>query len=369
MSRKTSILSVVVTYSVTIGLFILVVLMGQKYFANFWSIVFLMIAGAILAGVIVTFFHEFGHVLGGKINGFEFVSMSVLFFKWVKVKGKISFIFSGLGGELGYTEMIPKYPENMAKRYKSMTLCGVLFGIIPTLIGVIPLFLTTLPAWLYCLWVTLLPVGIYYILDNGLPTMGAGVPNDGGNIYLISKKRDTAKVMINLLTIQAEMYQGKTPSEIDEKLYFDLPQLREDDLNYFFLLNARYNYYLDKKDYDKAKETTERILSLEEYSFEQYKHVAKADALYNACTFDYNEDVADDLTYEVENYLNSDNNCTNLRIKMAYILFVLKEKDAFESFYNKIKKEASRCQIKGLGRFELNNLEAIKQIYLEKFKN
>ena len=127
------------------------------------------------------------------------------------------------------------------------------------------------------------------------------------------------------------------------------------------LLNARYNYYLDKQEYDKAKAVTERLLSLEEYAQEEHMLVAKADALYNACTFDYDEDVADDLTYELEKYLNYENNITNLRIKLAYILFVQGEKDSFEYFYKKINKEALNCQIKGLGEFELKLVGRIKE--------
>ena len=116
MSRKISIFSAIVTYLVTIGLFVLIVLIGQRYYDDFWSTVFLMVIGAILSIIMVTFFHEIGHVIGGKATGFEFVSMNVFFFKWLRVNGNIQFFFSGFGGELGYTEMIPKTKEKMEKR-------------------------------------------------------------------------------------------------------------------------------------------------------------------------------------------------------------------------------------------------------------
>jgi hypothetical protein len=69
------------------------------------------------------------------------------------------------------------------------------------------------------------------------------------------------KVALSVLKIQAEMYQGKTPMEVKKELYFDLPQLPEDDPNFVLLLNARYNYYLDLGDYENAKKVTARLLS------------------------------------------------------------------------------------------------------------
>ena len=190
-----------------------------------------------------------------------------------------------------------------------------------------------------------------------------GVNNDGAVIYKIKKMDDSSKVAMNLLKIQAEMYQGKTPAEIDESLYFDLPQLREDDLNYFFLLNARYNYYLDKEDFEKVKEATDRLMALEEYVSKDMMDVVKADALYNACTFDFDETRADDLTYELEKYLNFYNNATNIRIKLAYILFVKGEREVFEPFYKQAVKETNRCQIKGVALFEKKLLDKIKVEY------
>lgn len=360
MSKKINVINNVITYVVTFGMFIVVTALGEKYYDNFWALMFLLLGGALLAWIITTFFHELGHVIAGKKNRFAFVSMSVFFLKWTKVKSKIKFSFASMGYQAGYTEMVPQDSQDIEKRYVNLTAGGALFTIIPVVLGIIPLFFSNLPMWAFCLWAMLLPVGVYSILDNILPMINEGVKNDGAVILSIKKKDDSSKVMINLLKIQAESFQGKTPSEIDKSLYFDLPQLPEDDYNFFFLLNARYNYYLDLGDYDNAKKTTDRLFSLEEYFPKELMDVVKADALYNACTFDFNESRADDLTYEIEKYLNSNNSLTNVRVKLAYILFVKGETEFFEGFYKKGLKEASRCQIKGLAQFETKLLDEMK---------
>ena len=108
MSRKVNIINNVITYAVTLGMFILVTAVGERYGDNFWALFFLLLGGALIAGLITTLFHELGHVAGGKANGFAFVSMSIFFLKWSKVKNKIKFSFAPLGNQAGYTEMIPK---------------------------------------------------------------------------------------------------------------------------------------------------------------------------------------------------------------------------------------------------------------------
>ncbi|MBR2869914.1 MAG: hypothetical protein IKB98_00835, partial [Clostridia bacterium] len=204
MSKRTNIINNVLVYVCTIASFVLIIFVGQRHNSNFWSVVFLMLAGALLSSVVVTFAHELGHLIFGKLNGFEFSSICVFIFKWTKVGEKTRFSFAMFGNQLGFTEMIPKHSENIEKRYARMTLGAILFSLIPTLLGIVPLFLTSLPTWAFCLWATPLPVGVYSILDNGLPTSSYGVRNDGAVLYGIKAKHDSIKVMFNLLKIQAE---------------------------------------------------------------------------------------------------------------------------------------------------------------------
>ena len=360
MNKKINIINNVIVYTVTLVLFVLVTLFGQKRTDNFWSLILLMVVGAL-----VTIFHELGHLIAGKYNNFAFISLNILIFKWAKINDKIKFSFCFSGDQAGWTELVAKTTDNLDKRYKKVCLSGIFATIIPTLCGIIPIFLPQLPLWLYSIWVMLLPVGAYSILDNGLSLSPNGIRNDGAVAYGIAKKDSSVKVMLNIMSIHSYMYQGNSPAEIDKNLYFDLPQLREDDLNFFLLLNERYNYYLDNKDYENAKKTTERMLSLEEYFSNEYIDVAKINALYNACTFDYDEDKADDLMYELEKVLNSDTNPTKIRVKLAYILFVTGETHLLEDFYKKGVKEALKSQIKGYGKFEISLLDQMKDKIME----
>ena len=362
MSRKANIISYIITMVATLGtLFAAVYVCDVRYGGTMFSAVLKFIVGAIIAGIIHTFAHELGHLVAGKNNGFKFSSMTVWFFKWSRVRKKIRFDFVMMGEEAGYTEMIPTCSENMAKRLKKMTMGGIWASLIFMIIGIPALFVAALPVWVYSILVMFLPVGAYFFFGSLLPSSTGGVRNDGAVVYGVNKNDDVSKVTVNLLVIQSELFNGKTPSEVDEKLYFDLPQLPEDNPSFAMLLSAKYAYYLDKEDYDNAKKTADRMMSIIDYMPKYFEHVIKTDALYNACTFDFDEEKADDLMYELEKYLNNVNTATTVRAKTAYLLYVKREKEALDIFYNKGVKEADRCLIKGLGVFERKLFEKMKK--------
>ena len=362
MSRRANILSYIISMAITLGsLFAVVAVCNSRYSEQLLAVMLKFLVGAICAGLLNAFVHELGHLIAGKKNGFAFSEMCVWFFRWKKVKNKIRFNLVMLGEEAGYTDMIPTSTDNLAVRLKKMTLGGIIASAVLTVLGVVPFFIPNLSSWVFCILSMFFPISAYFFVSAALPSSSGGVRNDGAVVYGLKKDDDTTKVTLNLLAIQAELYAGKTPSEIDENLYFDLPQLPEDDVNFTMLLNARYLYYLDKEDYENAKKTTDRLLSVLDYMPKAYRFAVKTDALYNACTFDFDEDTADDLMYELEKYLNNVNTANTVRAKLAYLLYVRREAEAFDVFYKKGLKEAARCNLKGLGALEKKLFEKMNK--------
>lgn len=367
MKRSTNIINNIIYFLITMAtLFLVVVTFNQRYNEGAFLSITTFVIGAIMAGIINTFAHEFGHYFAGKKNGFVFSCMCVWFFKWTKVNKQVRFNFVMIGEEAGYTEMIPTSKDSLDRKFARMTRGGIIASLLMLLIGIPPIFIKSLPSFIYAIWSIFLPIGCYYFFGSFLPTSSEGILNDGAVIRGIKKKYDTMTVALSILAIQSEMYNGKTPSEIDEGLYFNLPQLPEDDPNFALLLDARYCYYLDNGDYENAKKASDRMLSIVEYMPKNYKIQAKLNCLYNACTFDYNEDVADDIMYDIERFLNNVNTASTVRVKLAYLINIKGEIDSFDIFYKKGLKEADRCQIKGLGRFERKLFERLKADYEKK---
>ena len=341
------------------ALFLVASISTGRYSDAFFNSVLRLAVGAIVAGFIHALFHELGHLLFGKINGFAFSALSVWFLKWQKKGKKTTFSFTMIGEQSGYTEMVAKGVENLDKKAKRMSMGGIIFSLIFTLVGVIPLFIPTVDRWLYAIIGMLLPIGVYYFLGNALPCSNGGMLNDGGVVYSLGRKTDIGRVLLNILAIQANLYLGKTPGEIDKELYFDIPQLQEDSPYYFMIMNARYNYYLDIGDNENAKKITDRLNTIDGLS-KGLINSLKVDELYNACTFAFNPDLADDLVYEIEKYLNDVNTLPNLRAKMAYLLYVQKDEEPIETFYGRCVREAKRCVIPGYAKFEMKLIEKIK---------
>lgn len=362
MKKRTTVINNIIAIVLLLGATLLVAVMCNTRYTsvNFGTAVGLLIAGAILGGFCSTMLHELGHMWAGKRNGFKFVSISIWFFKWTKVGKKTVFSFTLPIDSAGFTEMTPIGTKNLDKRLIKMTEGALWLPIISIIIGIVPLCLTMLPVWVYCLLAMFLPTGIATFCFNVLPMISEGVKNDMALIMGLKQYDDDSKVTVALLSIQAELLGGKTPAEVNREYYFDLPQLPEDSINFALLLLQRYNYYLDKEDFENAKKVTDRLLGLEEYFPKTIMNTVKANALYNACTFDYDENKADDYAYELEKYLNNKNDLTNIRIKMAYILYVKKEKESIEAFYRKGIKESKKYILLGYGKFEEKLLDKIK---------
>lgn len=361
MKRKFKIINYLVTFLTTVALACFTIFCcGQRYSVSLKDIILPYVLGLLIAGFLCALFHELGHLVFGKANGFALMSFSVWFLNWQKQGEKFKFGFSFNTEEAGSTEMVKKQNFDMEKGLRKMTLGGLIFSFLSMLIGLVAIFVN-MPYFVYCLVSVFLPVGAYFFFGNVIPSSEYSVRNDGAVLYGLRKKDDETKVLLSILAVQSELYNGKTFSEIDDKFYFDVPQLPEDSVYFIMLLNYRYNFYLDKGDYEQAKRVTDRLLSLEEYMPKSFIVPIKMDALYNFCTFNFNANKADEIMYEIEGPINKLNVATATRVKLAYILYVKKEKRYIEAFYNKGKKEANRSQLKGLKLFERKLLDQIKK--------
>ena len=361
--RNRNLLFNFLTLLITVGFVFLVVTIGSTRYtegANIVSIVIVFLLFGILSGFICTFLHELGHFLFGKANGFKLISLTVWFFKWKLVGEEFKFSFTLPTEEFGSTEMIPLSIENLEKRFSKMTKGGLIFSAIIAILGVPALFLDFLPLWAFALWSMFLPIGAYVFFGNFFPIYDNGARNDGAVYFGLRNNDDVSKVTISLLKIHSELFNGKTPAEIDDSFLYDLPQLPEDDLNFIMLLYWRYLKFLDLEDYENSANTLERLSSLEEYFSKDIYYAVKIEEVYAYSTYLKDVDKADISVYEIEKYLNNNNACSCIRAKLAYILIEQDFNETADMFHNKGVKECLRAQIKGLAKFERKLLDKLK---------
>lgn len=364
MDRKKVIINNVILIAIIAVLVFFVAFVNDSFHgtSNMMLTVLFYLIGALLWGIVNALVHELGHVVAGKRNGFYITAVTVWFMKWVRRAKKFRFYFCSIKEQAGYTESVPTSTENLEKRVKKMAFGGIVASGIFMILSFVPLFFCGKMAyWIYSILAIALPISGYYFFGNVIPFVSDGVRNDGSLIDGVNKNENDVAVMLSLLKINAELYLGKTYSEIDQKFYFDIPQLPEDSPYFTANLICRYNYYLDNEDFDNAKKVTERLIGIAEELPKECEILCKINALYDACTFNFDDEKADDYMYEVEKVLNADFSPTSLRVRLAYVLYVQKDLSIVNDFFKKGLKECKRYMIAGVGNFEKKLFERMRK--------
>lgn len=370
MSRKWNIINNVVSLVATMCLVVLAATVRKdSYSGDMAGYIALYLAGAVVWGFVNTVVHEAGHIISGKANGFAFYSVTVWFFHLKKENGKLSFGFNMIGGEAGYTEMIPTKKENVGKSYKKMTLGGINASLIASVLSIFPIiFCKYISVNLYAFLAMSFPVSVYFFLNSVLPMESEGVKNDGAVALSFHRKEDTALVQESVLKAQAELYVGVLPKDLDKELLFDLPQLPEDDLNFIALLDLRYAYYLDGGNFEEAVKVNERLCDIAQYIPKPYKFPILAESLYVSCAIKKDEEKAEETLYELDKYINNANTAQNIRVKLAYLMEIRGETTELEMFFDKFERECAKLPLKGNAEYERRLVAPLKEkaVFIDK---
>lgn len=231
--------------------FALCVLMAAAIMVRCWfeyeSVLMLCILGAaaILSLPVCSLFHELGHVLFGVFS---------------KIHAKISLSSIFVFFRPSSCEIIPKTEHGIKKRLIVTTIGGLVVNLIFIIFGIIAITVRAVP--IYLAMVT--PASFYLFFMNFVPAYMGGGKTDRLLISEIYKEEDSAKVMLAVLKVQAQLLNGKPIAEVDEKLLFDLPQIQEDDPAFISLTELRAEYFAAKGDAEQAQKYKSRFEQLKE---------------------------------------------------------------------------------------------------------
>lgn len=217
--------------------------------------------GFIFAPVI----HELGHVFFAARAGMEtlYVKCFCLAFERA-ADGKMQFSFVSPFAD-DCTQVTPKFGGNMQNRACAYTLGGLVFGgIFLLVIAIAAILLAVLGIEFYLFW-GILPYAAYLFLLNVAPAEYASGKTDMQVFIGLKKGFDAEKNMQSAMEIQGRLYEGNSFSEISEELYYDLPQLCEDEPLYAVMLDLRYRYHLEKEEMEKAADCLNRLAQSQAY--------------------------------------------------------------------------------------------------------
>ncbi|MDE6613218.1 MAG: hypothetical protein K2K28_01535, partial [Clostridia bacterium] len=180
--------------------------------------------GVLFAIIIVSiplasFLHELGHIIFGAL---------------AKISAKP--VFKAFGSSC--VKLKPKTDKSLKNRIIVTALGGLYVNLLCIILGIVALCVRAVPAEIS----GILPFSFYLYFLNSMPFEYYGGKTDGLVICDLVTGEDEAKVMLAVLTVQAQVFGGKSIEEIDEKLLFDLPQIREDNESFIALTELRYEF-------------------------------------------------------------------------------------------------------------------------------
>ncbi|MBP5242289.1 MAG: hypothetical protein J6Z36_01185 [Clostridia bacterium] len=239
---------------------------------------------------IIPSWHETGHLLFGKAVGMKLMQMDLPGFAIRKKEGKwrVKPVFSSVSSCAMYPESI----EGACKKHLIFALGGVAFNAIYLAICLTLLIVFNQPY----LWATLgmtLPYNLYIFLLNLLPWTSDEGDFDGAVIFGLLKNDVSQQVATNILVIQGKLFCGHAPAEIEKSLFFDVPQLPEDESHFSMLQYLRYCYYADGGDKAQAIKAITRLEDCTEYISPVFLPTVYAELTYVYTCLNVNEELAE----------------------------------------------------------------------------
>jgi hypothetical protein len=163
------------------------------------------------------------------------------------------------------TQVLPKGGENMEKRAYAFTVGGLVYGgVYFVLLLAATVVCLCLEAGAFTVYATL-PYAAYLFLLNVIPAEYPTGKTDALIARGMKNGNAVEKTMLNVMRIHGELQSGKSYAEIDEEVYISAPQIAMDEPLYVAIMDARYRYFLELEEYEKAFDVLKRMKAAGEY--------------------------------------------------------------------------------------------------------
>ena len=304
---------------------------------------------SLFAAVII---HESGHLVMGLRSGYDFVSFRIGSLVWIRQNGKLTCRKLSIQGTLGQCLLMPKQTDRPeAIKCKAYFIGGGLFNLITAAVT-LPLLAVDMSFYLKMPIFMLAIFSLYLGLINLIPLSG-NIANDGYNVATLNDHPADKVFIYNQLRVNGLMTQGKTPLEIDHKL-FETP----DGLSDMYVVPAelmRASVLIIKHEYEQAKEIISESLKTEN-SMKIYINEAKCELIYCECMLGSPREQIDKLLdRETKAYIKAASRTliSKPRVMYAYYKLCAKDEAAAKAEYDKAMKLQGSYAIPGELKCEL----------------
>ena len=321
-------------------------------FNNQFAFAALVVVLAIIFNAILI---EVGHLVGAKLGGYNVVLFNVLWFCFLKTKDGWKFRLKSFDGLTGETKMKPAKEKTNPKLYVwfpvllyfiELIIVAVLFIVFNREVNGVDLMKEF--GWIVVSGFIFAAVGGLINLYNYVPVK-LDAMNDGYRLVLIQKPINK-KAFDIVLTLDANELEGKEIA---------LPEPFEEITNYTSLINQRIVYdYLDKGEYDKAKELIDLTLKDLSKVNDEVRRSLEGIRLFILCTSLSSEELNKyyiDLDLATKKDISS---CKEIETTLSYLyIATLVEKSRYEIAFLEDRFK------KNIKKLPQNKAELFKRLY------
>lgn len=216
---------------------------------------------ALVVGVFVNaILHEAGHLVGGLLTGYKFLSFRIFNLTLQKEDEGWHWKKFSIMGTLGQCLMCPPHTQNVP--YFWYNVGGVMVNLIICVISSIMLYAFDLTMVPFEFCVMLLATGIWFLLTNAIPMTPGGAPNDGKNILILWRHPEQRKHLHNMLAVAAEQSLGQRVCEMSEEWFESTPVTKDSTVMEMSARNLHYARLMDEMRFEEAREVAEELMSL-----------------------------------------------------------------------------------------------------------
>lgn len=239
--------------------------------------------GVAASFALAPFFHETGHVLFAKANGFRVVFVKFFIFRYDAACEKHRFsLCSPFSDE--QTQAMPTHSKNMRRRALLYTLGGEIIGALYVLV------LTLAVVLCYSASASLttvaffalgsLPYAAYLFLLNLPPFVYDRGRTDMRIAADILTQKPLGVLFIAALETQGKLSEGYSYSELPQRFFDDLPPVPEDEPLFILHLFSRYYAAAERGEIETAARSINRLASLAPYLSPKEENDVLSELLY-----------------------------------------------------------------------------------------